>query len=234
MPKKFLVIVVLFVVILGCLGKVSPHPLYYAFSASGAALEEAKIQAWAKLKYSITREEELQELLEAVVIFLVPAQDLTCRVENSEATRKVSMENANFYACLQSMNSTGETYLLMTWQAKDLSQDIDEKIFKIHKVFTALEAEPQIAVFLSGTIDEHLTQQQQEQIAQKMLNSVAASQIEGISVPELVSLTGYSPLIRDYLKVGRQKVNLNVATTFDEVRNKTVVHLGTPLLNGEY
>ena len=234
MPKKLLAIVILFIAILGHWGKFFPHPLYYAFAVSGADLEEAKIQAWARLKYFLATEAEQKELLQALAKLVVPAQDLTCIVENSESNRKVVVENSDFYACLLTTDSTAETYLLITWQAKDISQDLNEKILKLREVFTVLEAEPQLAVFLSGTLNEYLTQQEQEQMAQKMLNRVAASQVEGISVPGLVSLTGYSPLICDYLKVGRQKVNLNVATTFDEVRKKTVVHLGTPLLSGEY
>lgn len=234
MSKNPLLLAILLILFLVCFASVLPHPLSYAFAVSGANIEESKIQAWAKLKYSLVSENEMQDVLKAIAEQVVPAQNLGYIAHNTEDKQGVTLENAHFYATLQTFKSTSETYLLLTWSETNLSHDFEEKIRTIRNVFTALEIEPNISVFLSGTIDDKLTQQEQERIAKKILYRVAARQVEGISMPHMVSLTGYSPLIQDYLRVGRQKVNLNVATTFDEVRNKTVVRLGTPLLNGEY
>src|SRR5690606_30708899 len=144
----------------------------------------------------------------------------------------VILENKYFYATLQTFKSTLETYLLITWDVE--SDKLADSVLQVKQLFTALEVEPQVAVFLKGTIDKKLEQKEQEQIARQLLQKFGARQVEGISLPEMVSLTGYSPLIKDYLKAGRQKINLNIATTFDEIQNKTIIRLGTPLLNGEY
>lgn len=212
-----------------------PHPLYYAFAGSGAELEEVKIQAWAKLKCPLTSEQEMKDLLTALAGQVLPGDDFVYTTHHTEQKHGLAMENTHLYAVVQTFKSPLESYLLFTWKKEvDSGQELAAGVHKMANIFVPLEIRPELSVFLKGSLDKRLAQQEQEQIAKQILTRIGARHLEGISLPEMVSLTGYSPLIKDHLRIGRQKVNLNVATTIDEIRNKTIVRLGTPLLDGEY
>lgn len=184
------------------------RPLYSAFLGSGANLQGLNIEAWAKLKYPLKSEAELLDAL-----------------------------NENFQAVLRTIPAPsgidGDTYLLISWKGSQAEQ-LEAKKQEIKAVFKDLGLKPQISVSLTGTISQKLEQKEQEQIAEKVFKEIGARKLEGISTPELVSITGYSPFIQEYLHVGNKRVNLNVALSFDEIKNQTVVHVGSPLLKGEY
>jgi len=235
MNKKALIFFsVLFLLALSC-KFLMPHPLYYAFAGSGADLEEVKIQAWARLKCPLTSEQDMKDLLTALASQVLPESDFVCTAYHTDQKYGLAMENPNLYAVIQTFKSPLESYLLLTWKKEANSgQELSSSVHKLASIFVPLEIKPVLSVFLKGSLDKRLDHTEQEQIAKHILRRIGARNLEGISLPEMVSLTGYSPLIKEHLRIGSQKVNLNVATTIDELRNKTMIHLGTPLLNGEY
>jgi hypothetical protein len=202
------------------------------FSDSGVAIDETKIQAWSKLKYPVELEKDMEEILKIVGSDLAPHANLQYKTQNTADKQGASMENKDLYIALQTIKPNLGTYLLVTWDVD--TEKLAQSVLKLKQTFMLLEVEPEVSVFLRGTIDKRLEQKEQEQIARQVLQKFTARQVEGISLPEMVSLTGYSPYLTDYLQVGHKKINLNVATSFDEVKNQTIIRLGTPLLNGEY
>ena len=50
----------------------------------------------------------------------------------------------------------------------------------------------------------------------------------------MVSVTGYTPDLGDYLKAENLRINLNLAMRYDDYLGKTVIWAGTPLIAGQY
>jgi hypothetical protein len=50
----------------------------------------------------------------------------------------------------------------------------------------------------------------------------------------MISVTGYTPDLGDYLKAENLRINLNLAMRYDEYLDKTVIWAGTPLISRYY
>ncbi|MDS1030329.1 YwmB family TATA-box binding protein [Bacillota bacterium LX-D] len=222
--------------------KAKRDPVICAFDASHANLKEASIQGWAQLKSTKVDQDELLPTLKDAATQLVPDAVLTCTTTSGPRVQGFTLEGSSgqdisFYGIIQSskdLKGKVTTYLLLSLTEKGKDKNITNWKRKLEKIFADLHARPNISTYLTGTIEQKLTQHQKEALIAKMFAEAQAKKIEGISNQNLVSFSGYSRKIKENVKVKDYKLNLNAAVSYNEVERKTYVLLGSPLLNGEY
>ncbi|GEM_PF-4303395 len=71
-------------------------------------------------------------------------------------------------------------------------------------------------------------------VAASVLHSLDARLVEGADDDSLYSLTAYTPRLRQRLLVAGRPVNTAVALHWDATRGRTVLWLGSPVINIEY
>jgi hypothetical protein len=71
-------------------------------------------------------------------------------------------------------------------------------------------------------------------LARELLRGAQAREVEGMTGDNLVSITGYTPLVEEYLLLGHEKINLNIALRYDQHEGLTTLRLGVPLISGGY
>lgn len=83
--------------------------------------------------------------------------------------------------------------------------------------------------------------EQQKRIAKEMLKEFGAVEIFDNVVEnkesdrgDMYSLYGYTKEISDYVSIGNQKINVNIAFNYDENNNETIIHIGSPIVNYDY
>jgi hypothetical protein len=60
------------------------------------------------------------------------------------------------------------------------------------------------------------------------------AEVEGIRDGSLISLSAYSPLLKDSIKVRGKRVNINLAARYSAFEDKTYIWLASPVITTEY
>ena len=104
----------------------------------------------------------------------------------------------------------------------------------IEKYFDELGIDADITLSLKGSIKGPLSNQQKNQISEKILNALDGKLITGSRSNQLYTLYGYSESISEYVVSGTTKSNINVAITYDSIEDVSWVYVATPILQEDY
>ena len=91
-------------------------------------------------------------------------------------------------------------------------------------------------VSIKGKIHSFLEPSEQMQIAQGILEAMGAKKVfENVQEEEKIhSIYAYTDSIKDYVAIGKDRINVNVVFTYDEEENATLLHIGSPIINYDY
>lgn len=75
---------------------------------------------------------------------------------------------------------------------------------------------------------------QQKAFADDVIKRLEAEEIFSNADKEMYSAYAYSKTIDDYVAIGRERINVNIAFNYDEDSNCTFVYIGSPIVNYDY
>ena len=104
----------------------------------------------------------------------------------------------------------------------------------IEKYFDELGIDADITLGLKGSIKGPLSNQQKNEICDKILKALDGKLITGSRSEQLYTVYGYSDNISEYVVSGTTKSNINVAITYDNIEDVSWVYVATPVLQQEY
>lgn len=87
---------------------------------------------------------------------------------------------------------------------------------------------------VTGHLNGELTPEEMEELCLLITREIGGEQVQSISDGKMISVTGYTPDLGDYLKAENLRINLNLAMRYDEYLDKTVIWAGTPLISRYY
>lgn len=105
---------------------------------------------------------------------------------------------------------------------------------RLPAAFRAEAESSNLSFCLTGHIDGELNPAQMEQLARAITREIGGKQVQSVQDGAMVSVTGYTPDLGDYLKAENLRINLNLAMRYDDCLGKTVIWAGTPLIAGQY
>ena len=111
--------------------------------------------------------------------------------------------------------------------------DLEELCGKIRRILDNY-GEARLNINIIGYYDGFLGNKQLKEKINNLFNTIGAREIEGIEESDLISITGYTPEISEYISYCGKKVNINIATRFNSYENRTYIWIGTPLIVLEY
>lgn len=97
-----------------------------------------------------------------------------------------------------------------------------------------LGAKPVVNLSITGSMDGKFTDEEVSGLCGKALESIDANIIEGINSNGLVSITAFSPSIKEAVNVNGRRVNVNIAARYNSYEGKTYIWLATPVIITEY
>lgn len=128
-------------------------------------------------------------------------------------------------------NQSGETYLVLSLESKD--PDISYSF--LNSVMSSfLGKEYQKSMVIAGRINRRLSPQEKDKFINDMFQKMDVQNMETLKAGELVSVTGYTPSVRNMLTVAGKSVNINMALRYNTIVNETMVYLGSPVITSEY
>jgi Protein of unknown function (DUF1779). len=105
---------------------------------------------------------------------------------------------------------------------------------KIDSVFKRHKLKSEVNSCITGTYEGNLSDTQLENICRKILNDSSAKKIDSFRQQNTISVSAFSPMLRDNLRVGGKNVNLGLAIRYNKLENKTYLWVATPVVNAEY
>lgn len=111
---------------------------------------------------------------------------------------------------------------------------LEDKRSKVLKVLRKSGISPRVNSCLTGNVNGKLNNEQMNDICKNIFMVSEAKKVEGLKYDGLISVSAYSPLIGDSIKVNERRVNLNLAIRYNSYENKTYIWLATPIITTEY
>ncbi|OIQ12224.1 YwmB family TATA-box binding protein [Neomoorella thermoacetica] len=222
----------------------TPRLLFAAFNASGARLESMHLEAWGRLNTSFSDAETVAGLARQAAGSLGLEPEAGLHRQDTEKFHGASWEGelqpgVKLYLSVQSLagaGDDGETYLLIELDGEPRHGEGETVAWqeKVRAAFRPWQVDPHLTYGLTGVIPGKLTRAEREQRAGAVLAALEAKKVEGVEDEELLSISAYSARLPRSLAVAGREVNVNVALRFHATDGNTYLHLGSPLLGGEY
>jgi len=104
----------------------------------------------------------------------------------------------------------------------------------IEKVFSRYGLKAVVNSCITGTYDGNIQDTQLEGICKKILNDSDAKKVDSLRQENAISVSAFTPMIKDKLNVNGKNVNLSLAIRYNKLENKTYLWVATPIVNAEY
>ena len=137
---------------------------------------------------------------------------------------------------LQNMEQEGEKIiqLLVTVIQGGDARELSSIASRIPTLLKPEAQNSNMSFCLTGHLDGLLGSEEMEQLSLLITRDLRGEQVQSISDGGMVSITGYTPELGDYLRAENLRINLNLAMRYDDYLDKTVIWAGTPLISRQY
>jgi len=105
---------------------------------------------------------------------------------------------------------------------------------KLKNVFNLFNVKPDINITMAGTYDKKITGKDSKKLVNRIVGSVKGEIIEEYETDRLYSVYGYTNLLSDSTKILEKKVNIHVATRYNEYEKKTYLYFASPVISVDY
>ncbi|HEX2926561.1 MAG TPA: YwmB family TATA-box binding protein [Ruminiclostridium sp.] len=105
---------------------------------------------------------------------------------------------------------------------------------KIDNVFKSHSLKSEVNSCITGTYEGNLSDTQLENICRKILKESSAQKVDSFRQQNTISVSAFSPILGDKLRVGGKNVNLSLAIRYNKLENRTYLWVATPVVNAEY
>ncbi|MGI1690562.1 YwmB family TATA-box binding protein [Thermoanaerobacter uzonensis] len=211
------------------------------FLNTGAKYEYANINAWTKINNDFTPFYKINEYIEIAIKNMNINRQKTkiSRIEENNF-RQVEVEytenTRHINIAVQSLKngSKSETYMLIDeYLINGYDNALKEKEL-INNTFKILKLKPKVTVCFVGTFKGKLNKEKNSSIVKLVLDKLHAQKVEGMEDENIISVSAYSSKLKEYIKLGSEKINLNVAIRYSSFDDKTYLWVATPIIAIEY
>jgi hypothetical protein len=216
--------------------------LMKAFGSTNAEVEGYTINNWSVIDAEFRTPDQLKRMAETV--------NATLQIENAKGSpdtqgdqnaytlRGTFKDGADVQLVLKSMKfqeHAPQTVLVVSLDhaTKDLSEYAKE-ITIVRNTAKAAKSAPQISTCIKGLLADKMKSGDSNALVKDVFRTVNAKEIEGVRSDLVTSVSGYSPLTKDYIFTNGTKMNIQVAVHYDAYQGKTRVLVGSPIVTIEY
>ncbi len=215
-----------------------------SFDASGAKIISSEIYFWGRLDSTLRNMDKLKLLSSSLFksLGIYDNNQFSNSIVNNDLTQNIELRGANSSgktAVVKIQLSKSDTDLNESFISLSVNEDLtnsglEDVRKRVCKVFTDNNITPKITSCMTGSFEGKLGQNNLNDISKRILKEVRATNIEGIRDGNLISVSAYSPFIRESVNVNKSKINLNLAIRYNSFESKTYIWLATPIITTEY
>ncbi|MDI6600460.1 MAG: YwmB family TATA-box binding protein [Thermoanaerobacteraceae bacterium] len=220
----------------------SMKPAMESMQQSGAAFDGAEINGFSMINKKFMDYEEMKDTAAGLAEYIGSnPNQFKITGQDGKDYRQITLEDQNdrnpFVISLQSYNlpSGEESYLIVNYYNNDNSEDLDSIYTKVEDCFKELNVKkPQISVILTGHFDKKLAEKDMEEIMGSIMSYLDASYQKNELYDNMLTMTGYSEKLSEYIQLGSEKINVDLAMRYSDTDGKTYLWLGTPVITTDY
>lgn len=159
----------------------------------------------------------------------------------STTVKVVSLYNEEATDAFVQSNETSASvnhYLLIRLTIyEDVSNDILAYEKKLREVLAGLnisDTNMNTTLQFSGAFAGELTLDTKNKIADRMIESLKGEIVYENRQDNLYTIYAYTGLLNEYITVDKNKINIQVAMTYEEDSDRTRIYLATPIISGDW
>lgn len=129
---------------------------------------------------------------------------------------------------------SGETYLYINIVKDSDFLKNNDIIDKIKSIYTLYGRKAEITSCIIGEISNDMSYNSRVKEIEKTLKKIDGNIVEEFADQSMISYTIFTPYIDNYIKIGKDRINLNLAIRNSEIDNKDYIWIGTPIITVGY
>lgn len=129
---------------------------------------------------------------------------------------------------------SGETYLYINYLNKEKFLNINGIMKDVREIFNNYQVNPEIATNMEARIDGKVDINEYKYKIEKTVESINGKILDTYKNDNLISYNIYTPGIDNYMMIGKEKMNLNIALRCNKNDDTSVIYIGTPIIAGGY
>lgn len=222
-----------------------PEPLSAAMLATGAKAEELSVNGWARLPLQEADEAYLERVVTIAMdqLGFTPADYQVSRSQNRQQQilrAEVTADHFHGVVAAKSIRPVGSqqnsgVYVVINIETKP---EQNRELLQWHAAITGIlknfGGSPRISSCLVGWLNGKLKDGDWNERLENGLAAAKGTAVDRTRYTNFASYTGFSPAISDFLQVGSNKVNLNLAMRYSPYDDRTYVIVGSPVITREY
>ncbi len=222
--------------------RTSMEPVAEAVMQAGADFDSAEVNGFGLINDDFMEYEEMKSVAAGLADSIGSSADqYEISGEDESEYRQVILKSDGgenpFVISLQSykLPSGNESYLIVNLYGKNKDADIDGMYQNAGDCFAKLSAKKlQITVIVTGHYDGQLAEKDMNEKMDYIMSYLNASYHKNEMYDDLFTATGYTEKISEYIKLGSEKINVDLAMRYSESDGKTYIWLGSPVITTDY
>ena len=218
----------------------SEEQMVTAFTEVGCQMIQTNIHTWGKISEKFLTDEEMEKEIKKISQALGIETLGLIEKRNSDTIRECMMirpsPSAKTTIKIESIQreEKAETYAIIdiilyegfesTLHFKECSKEILQE----------WGIKPTTHVTMTGTYPGKMELSEKEKIANTIMNEVGVTTYQVFQTNQSYHQYGYTPHIDEWIKVGTDKVNFDLALRYNEYEDNTYLYVATPVITVEY
>lgn len=99
---------------------------------------------------------------------------------------------------------------------------------------TDSHSQESLYLVIKGNIEGKMSADVQRGLGETLMNRLGADKVFDKVNEEMYNLYAYNRNMNQYISIGQDKINVNVAFAYNELENMTYVYVGSPIVNYDY
>lgn len=128
----------------------------------------------------------------------------------------------------------GKTTIFVNPIKREKNSQINGIIEDTQAIFTQYGIKPEITTCIVGGFKGKLKRSDMDKLIIQSIKRVNGKIVDNYNEGNLISITAYTPIFKNKIYSGNEKMNYNLAMRYNEYEEKTYVWIGTPIITISY
>jgi hypothetical protein len=215
-------------------------PLVKAFNESKLEFQETKVNGWVKL-HKVCDENELISISRSVrgdIGFIEYNSETISSDDSKKIITTGNLQEGYITTTVESVyneiSNNVETMIVVDITQKIQQESINDIGNKLYHCLSKYGDKPYISMSIKSYTDGKMEHLNKQKVLDNIFAGLNAVKIEAISDDNLISISGYTRGLPQYVEDNNGRININIACRYSTLSNRTYFWIGTPVINVEY
>jgi hypothetical protein len=218
--------------------------LVEAFGNTEFRIEDTELNVWGEYIPQYMTKEEMSMVVEGVAFKLgienyhadfVDVKDKKVyTIEKSSNDAHTKIELVEIVENIDNGTFKARNYLTVNIKLYNKCKSIGYFEDEINKIYSDMEMIATKGLIITASQLGEISDENAKMVMEDIVEALKGEVKSMVSIQELKSAYGYSKYMDDYVVSNGEKINMDLAMTYNEIENKTIFYVATPVITFEY